>query len=116
MIASWAGEAKRYPPAAREIWRVPLRSSRPVDATLPQQKRRTIRKGLQPAARVVAVSLAHDRDGLGGGQRVAVAGAGVIAVAVSDDRAVDRLHRVDVEAAGFAKKPGRCDSEPAFRT
>ena len=61
---------------------------------------------LRPHARL------HDLDGLARGEHGAVAGAGVIAMAVGDDGAIDRARRVDEEAARLAKEPAVGRIEP----
>ena len=58
--------------------------------------------GLGVAGEVLAIAFGHDGQGLGRGQDRAVAGAGVVGVAVGDDGAVHRPGRVDVEVARLA--------------
>src|SRR6266851_1873226 len=70
---------------------------------------------LHRPAGALAIALAHDRDRLGGGEHAVMAGPGMVAVAVRDDRALHRLHRVDMKATGLAIKPGRGRADPALR-
>ena len=49
-----------------------------------------------------AEAVADHRRGGGGGEVVAVAGIGMVGMAMGDERAIDRVPRVDVETAGGA--------------
>ncbi len=67
----------------------------------------------RPACRP-AVTRSHDRNRLGCGQHMPVAGARVIAMTVRDHGARRRLARIDMEIAWHAIEPRRTDLDPAF--
>ena len=58
------------------------------------QSRRLSRLG-----EILAVAERHDQQRLAGRQHGAVAGPGVVGMAVRDQRPVDRAHRIDVKIA-----------------
>ncbi len=66
-------------------------------------------------AEAFAVTGLHDRQGLGRGDHHAVAGAGVVGVAVGDHRPVHRPHRIDEEIAGRAIESLGLGTEHRFR-
>ncbi len=66
-------------------------------------------------AEVRAIARLHDRQGLGRGHHRAVAGAGVVGVAVGDDRPLHRPHGIDEEVSGGAVEPLRPGAEYRFR-
>src|SRR5204862_4243594 len=57
---------------------------------------------LRGPGKILAVAQSHNVERLLCGQHRAVAGAGMIGMAVRDQRPVDRPHRVDEEIAGWA--------------
>jgi hypothetical protein len=69
---------------------------------------------LKRASAGCAIAHLHDRDGLRRRKDVCVAGAGVVGMAVSDQRAINRTRRVDVEIACFAVEALRCRIEPVL--
>ena len=93
---------------------VPGRRQPDADAVL-----RHLLAGADRLLRVARPALAHARphDGqrLGRRQDGAVAGPGVVGMAVGDHRAFHRAHRVDGEAAGQAVQALGRDPEPGFR-
>lgn len=58
------------------------------------------------AAEILAVADAHDVERLAGGENLAMAGTGMIGMAVGDQRPLDGAHRIDMEIAGRAIEPG----------
>ena len=63
--------------------------------------------GLRAAGEVVAIAQPHHVERLLGGQHRAMAGPGVVGMAVGDHGALDRPHRIDMEAARLAAQAGR---------
>src|SRR4029079_16955589 len=61
---------------------------------------------LRRSREIIAVPQPHHVERFLGGQNSAVAGPGVIGMAVRDHGPLDRAHRVDMEAAGLAAKTG----------
>ncbi len=61
-----------------------------------------------------AHALLHDGDGLGRRENGVVAGAGVVAVAVRDDGAINGARGVDVKIAGLAVEPALGRIQPFF--
>ena len=61
---------------------------------------------LRGPSEVVAVAQPHHVKRLLGGQHRAVAGASMVGMAVGNDRALDRPHRIDVKSAGLAAQAG----------
>ncbi len=62
-----------------------------------------------------AIARRHDRQRFPGRQHAAVAGAGMVGMAVGDECALHRPGRVDVEVAGRAPETGRRGGEQLFR-
>ncbi len=67
------------------------------------------------AAEVLAIAHRHDLKRLGGRHHHAVAGAGVVGMAMGDHRPLHRPHRVDEEIAGSAVEPLGLGTEQGFR-
>ena len=65
-----------------------------------------IADGLGAAGEIVAVAQPHHVERLLRGQHRAMAGAGVVGMAMGDHGPLDRPHRIDVEAAGLAAQSG----------
>ena len=66
-----------------------------------------VTRGLAGAGEVFTAADRHDRERFGRRQDGAVAGAGMVGVAVGDDGALHRLHRIDEEiAVGTVKTAG----------
>ena len=61
---------------------------------------------LRAAGEIVAIAQPHHVEGFLRGQHRAMAGPGVVGMAVGDDSALDRPHRVDMKAAGLAAQAG----------
>lgn len=71
--------------------------------------------GLAGAGEFLAVAGRHRLDGFGRGEDGAVAGAGVVRVAMRDDGAIDpTADRIDVEVAGRAVEAPRGWAEQVF--
>ena len=62
--------------------------------------------GLRAAGKIVAVAQPHHVERFLRRQHRAVAGSGVVGMAVGDHGALHRAHRIDVEAAGLAAQAG----------
>ena len=62
--------------------------------------------GLGAAGEIVAIAQPHHVERLLRRQHRAMAGAGVVGMAVGDHGPLDRPHRIDVEAAGLAAQAG----------
>ncbi len=62
--------------------------------------------GLRAAGEIVAVAQPHHVERLLGGEHRAMAGPGVIGMAMGDHGALDRPYRIDVEVARLAAQPG----------
>ena len=65
-----------------------------------------IRNRLHTAGKIVAIAQPHHVERLLRGQHRAVAGSGMVGMAMGDHSALDGPHRVDVEAAGLAAQAG----------
>ncbi len=61
---------------------------------------------LRAARKIVAIAQPHHVERFLGGQHRAMAGAGVVGMAMGDHGPLDRPHRVDMETAGLAAKAG----------
>ena len=72
------------------------------------------RRLLRRAGEVLAVAGRHDAERLARRQHRAVAGAGMVGMAVGDQRPLDRPRRVDVEAAGLRLEAGGGGAEEVF--
>ena len=79
-----------------------------------ERERLAVAHGLRRAGEIVAVAQPHHVEGLLGRQHRAVAGPGVVGMAVGDQRLVDRPHRIDMEAAGRAAKPAGVGHKQVF--
>ena len=71
---------------------------------------------LRRAGEILAVAQAHDVERLLRRQHGAMAGAGVVGMAVRDQRLLDRPGRIDVKAAGLAADAGRGRNQDVFGT
>ncbi len=72
--------------------------------------------GLGAACEIVAVAQPHQVERLLGGQHRAMAGPGVVGMAVGDHGALDRPHRIDMKAAGLAAQSGGNGHQDVLRT
>ena len=61
---------------------------------------------LRAAGEIVAIAQPHHVERLLRRQHRAMAGPGVVGMAVGDHGALDRAHRIDMEAAGLAAQAG----------
>ena len=61
---------------------------------------------LRTAGEIVAIAQPHHVEGLLGGQHRAMAGPGVVGMAMGDHRALDRPDRIDMKPAGLAAQAG----------
>ena len=75
-----------------------------------------IGNGLRAAGKMVAVAQPHHVERLLGGQHRAMTRPGMVGMAVGDDGALDRPHRIDVEAAGLAGQAGSHRHQDVLRT
>ena len=64
----------------------------------------------------IAVARPHDGEGLRRGEHPAVAGPGVVGMAVGDDGAADGAHRIDMEIGRRAPQAALRRLQPVFRT
>ena len=71
---------------------------------------------LRRAGEILAIAQPHDVEGFLRRQHGAVAGPGMVGMAMRDQRLVDRTGRVDVKAAGLAADAGRCRQKQVFGT
>ena len=71
---------------------------------------------LRTAGKMVAIAQPHHVERLLGSQYRAMAGPGMIGMAVGDDGPLDRPHRVDVEAARLAGQAGGDGHQDVLRT
>ena len=71
---------------------------------------------LRTAGKVVSVAQPHHVERLLRGQHRAMAGAGMVGMAVGDHRALDRPHRIDMKAAGLASQAGGNGHQDVLRT
>ncbi len=88
---------------------------RQADLDIVAAERLAVAHRLGSAAEVLAVAGGHDLQRLGGGDHHAVAGPGMVGVAVGDHRPIHRPHRVDEEIAGGAVEPLGLWAEQGFR-
>ena len=72
--------------------------------------------GLRTAGEIVAIAQPHHVERLLGGQHRAMAGPGVVGMAVGDHGALDRPHRIDMKAAGLAAQAGGNGHQDVLRT
>ena len=72
--------------------------------------------GLRAARKIIAVAQPHHVERLLRGQHRAMARPGVVGMAVGDHGALDRPHRVDMEAAWLAAQPGGNGHQDILRT
>ena len=70
---------------------------------------------LRAAGEVLAIAQPHHVERLPGGQHRAVAGPGMVGMAVGNQRALDRPHRIDMEAARLAAQAGRLGRQDVLR-
>ena len=70
-----------------------------ADRDAPDADALAIANRLRPAGKALAVAQPHEVERFLRRQHRAVAGAGVIAVGMSDKGALDRMRRIDVEVA-----------------
>src|SRR6201992_2124283 len=61
---------------------------------------------LRATGKIVAIAQPHHVERFLRRQHCAMAGPGMIGMAVGDDRALDRSYRIDMEAAGLAAQAG----------
>src|SRR5689334_15493843 len=71
-----------------------------------------VSQGLLLGADHILETRPHDGECLGGGQRMAVARPGVVAMAMGDDRPRYGDRRIDVKVAGYAIESARCRMKP----
>ena len=76
------------------------------DADIAEFEFLAIGDGLRGAREIVAVAQPHHVERFLRGQHRAMAGPGVVGMAVGDHGALDRAHRIDMEAAGLAAQAG----------
>ena len=91
-------------PAGWKVTRTPLRS---IASPILRRLRR--------AGEILAVAQRHDVERLARRQHLAMAGARMVGMAVRDQRALDRPHRIDEEVAGRAAKPLRAGLKQVAR-
>jgi hypothetical protein len=65
-----------------------------------------VRNRLRVACKIVAVAQPHHVERFPGGQHRAMAGPGVVGMAMGDDGTFDRPDRIDVKTAGLAAQTG----------
>ena len=70
---------------------------------------------LRSAGEILAVADGHDGEGLGGGEDVAVAGAGMVRVPMRDQRPRHGPRRIDVEVTAWAVQPLRRERQEVCR-
>lgn len=73
-----------------------------------------IGNGLTAAGEILAIADRHDRERLRRGDGDAVAGAGVVRMAMGDHRPVHGADRVDIEVARRAVEAARSGTEEIF--
>ena len=71
---------------------------------------------LRAAGEIVAIAQPHHVERLLRRQHRAVAGPGMVGMAVGDDRALDRAHRIDMKPAGLAAQAGGHRHQDVLRT
>ena len=81
-----------------------------------QIDRFAITKRLRLSGGGLAVARPHDRQGLRRGEDLAVAGPGVIGMAMGDDGPVDRADRIDIEPGRRAPQTALGRFQPFFRS
>src|ERR1700722_9058444 len=65
---------------------------------------------------MVAIAQPHHVERLLGGEYRAMAGSGVVGMAMGDHGALDRPHRIDVEVTRLAAQPGGNRHQDVLRT
>ena len=73
-------------------------------------------RGLRSCRKPLRVAHGHDLQRLGGCEDCVVPGAGMVGMAVGDQRPLDRPNRVDVESAELRMKPIGRRAQEVFRT
>ena len=86
------------------------------DADVAELYRFAIGDGLGAAGKIVAVAQPHHVERLLSGQHRAMAGPGVVGMAMGDHGALDRPHRIDMKAAGLAAQSGGDRHQDVLRT
>ena len=71
---------------------------------------------LRGAGKIVAIAQPHHVERLLRGQHRAVAGAGMVGMAVGDHGPLDRPHRIDMETARLAAQAGGSGHQDVLRT
>src|SRR4051794_35811716 len=66
----------------------------------------TVSNRLRAAGKIVAIAQPHHVERFLRGENRAMAGPGVVGMAVGDNGALDRANRIDMKAAGLAAKAG----------
>ena len=72
--------------------------------------------GLRAAGEIIAIAQPHHVERLLRGQYRAVAGTGVVGMAMGDHGALDRPHRIDMEVTRLAAQPGGNRHQDVLRT
>ncbi len=86
------------------------------DGDVAESYRFAIANGLRRAGEMVAVTQPHHVERLLRRQHRAMARPRVVGMAVGNDGALDRPHRIDMEAAGFAAQAGGDGHQDVLRT